>query len=243
MFSRVKVMDADADCVGQFGPCNPDTMKKTFMVSVPAMGNGKCLYNDGDQVPCNQTGTQGTYATSGQDAEKIAGAGNDFLMGVGDGTRAGQGADINVVLSQGQDAGQYSSTLDNSTIDLGNKSREDVTVAGQGADKNVILSQGQDQDQINLDDDLFAPFPGAPVVKCKGSWGSCDFTTGLQTYKVTQLGVGCPNKSGDTQPCSVNFFQSIRDWIASNLTTKTVVGLLFIVMVITIFVKLFKLLV
>ena len=229
----------DADCVGQFGPCDPNTMKKTFIVSVPATGNGTCLYNDGDQVTCNQTGTQGTYARSGQDAEKIAGAGNDFIMGVGDGTRAGQGADINVVLSNGQDAGQYSSTLDNSKIDLGNKSRRDVTVAGQGADKNVILSQGQqlNQDQI----DLFAPVPAAPKVKCKGSWGSCDFTTGLQTYKVTQLGVGCPNKSGDTQPCSVNFFQSIRDWIARNLTTTAVVGLLFIAMAIAIVVQLIKL--
>jgi len=153
---------------------------------------------------------------------------------------AGPGADKNVILSQGQIVTGYSSNpLVESSVSLGNVSRQDITQAGPGADKNVILSKGQTVTG-------YSEFSGEPVsVKassdCEGSWGSCDFTTGVQTYGVSRLESGfgkpCPNKTGDIQPCSVNFFKSIRNYIAKNTTTSNLVALVFIILVLSVIVS------
>ena len=76
---------------------------------------------------------------------------------------------------------------------------------------------------------------------CKGSWGSCDFTTGLQTYGISRLkskfGKSCPNRTGDVQPCSVNFFKNIRNYVAKNTTTSNLVVVVFIILVLSVFVS------
>ena len=80
-----------------------------------------------------------------------------------------------------------------------------------------------------------------PIINCKGSWGSCDFTTGLQTYGISQLaskfGKPCPNKTGDVQPCSVNFFKNSRNYVAKNTTTNNLMVLVFILLVLSVIVS------
>ena len=150
---------------------------------------------------------------------------------------AGLGADRNVILSQGQQVTGFSSNpLVNSSANLGNASRQDITQTGPGADKKIVLSQGQGAiDPRSIE---FEPIEDKPDINCEGRWGSCDFTTGLQTYSIKQLESGfgkpCPNKTGDVQPCSVNFFKRIRNYIAENTTTSNLMVLVFIVLVISV---------
>lgn len=88
---------------------------------------------------------------------------------------------------------------------------------------------------------VFEPIEDAPIINCKGSWGSCDFTTGLQTYGISQLasrfGKPCPNRTGDVQPCSVNFFKYIKSYIAKNTTTSNLMVLVFIILVLSVIVS------
>jgi len=94
--------------------------------------------------------------------------------------------------------------------------------------------------------DIFKPPPPTPPMNCEGTWGACDFTTGLQTYSVKRqaeyFGKECPNQTGDVQPCSVNLFKNMRRYIAENTTTQNLMLLVFFILVITVIVSFFVLL-
>ena len=163
---------------------------------------------------------------------------------------AGQGADINVILSQGQKVTGFSSNpLVNSSVSLGNASRQDTTQAGPGADIKTILSQGQvviDQRTGQAYGSDFTALAAEPVfaktpIDCEGSWGACDYTTGLRTYSVERqansLGKKCPNGTGDIQPCSKKFFKDVRYYIAENTKTSNLVVLVFIILVLSVFIS------
>jgi len=180
-------------------------------------------------------GTQGTYARSGESASLLATSSNKFDY-VGGGVAAGPGADISIVLSKGQDAGGYSvnSTV-NSTVYLGNVSRQDVTRQADLINPITGILYSKELNAINV------PTLNPDKLDCKGTWSTCDFTTGLQTYSVSilpnSLGEQCKYNTGDVQFCSVSFFNKIVSWIVKKMTTKNLLSLVFIVLVLWIFIS------
>jgi len=203
---------------------------------------------------------------------QVTGIDGSFTMGLGDGTKAGQGADINIILSRGQDNlsvydsltskndpgkqitydsfANYSNNINvNSQVKLGNASRNDnigkmETSAKPLYGSEKIIDPVTKRPYIDVLKDLFKEKAQViPPIDCEGHWGNCDYSTGFQTYSVTReaqyFGKSCPNQTGDIQPCSVNFFQSIRKYIASGLTTSNLFGLAFIIVLIAVIISLF----
>jgi len=75
-------------------------------------------------------------------------------------------------------------------------------------------------------------------VDCQGYWGSCDYTSFTQTYIVTAPasngGKECPNKTGDTKPCSTEYFDSVKKFFSNNMTTENFMYLVFALIVLAV---------
>lgn len=75
-------------------------------------------------------------------------------------------------------------------------------------------------------------------VDCQGYWTPCDFTSLTQTYIVTTQpsngGAQCPNKTGDTQPCSLPFVDTLKAWFSKNMTTENFMYLVYALVVLAV---------
>ena len=81
-------------------------------------------------------------------------------------------------------------------------------------------------------------------VDCQGYWGPCDFIQGVQTYIVTRPasggGAACPNKTGDTKSCKIDYIENLKSWLLSLMTVQNFTILFFVLIILAVMRGLFS---
>ena len=75
-------------------------------------------------------------------------------------------------------------------------------------------------------------------IDCQGYWGPCDFIQGVQTYIVTRPasggGAACPNKTGDTKSCKLDYIENLKSWLLSLMTVQNFTILFFVLIILAV---------